>query len=290
MNRNRVDHLVYTSSLDDEEIDTMPTATPTRQRPSPSPSPSSSRSTSSSNFEILYNTAVQAFVRRDHIKSISTLLKLLDQLQSQSQSKRVWYELHADQSRIEEKELEIWKEKILKLYISATVSLYSDSKATSLPTEELGEDIPRLLPPASPDVLLTHLQRISESHTLPSNSDPKILPPSLVSTLLLASLKLQPTHAALDFAHKLAEDWLATLPDHVLHAISQGTGEEGGAGDKKKLEGIREGYLKITELFVGEVLVKEGEFEMGRAFLEGEEVMGSKRKEVSLLKKAKMCI
>ncbi len=37
----------------------------------------------------------------------------------------------------------------------------------------------------------------------------------------------------------------------------------------------------MVELFVGEVLAREGEFEMARAFLDGEIVMSSKRKEVS---------
>jgi hypothetical protein len=48
----------------------------------------------------------------------------------------------------------------------------------------------------------------------------------------------------------------------------------------QRLEAAREGYIKVVELFVGEILVREGEWEMARAFLEGESVSGSKRKEV----------
>jgi hypothetical protein len=259
----------------------MPTATPTRQRPSPSPSPSASRSTSSSALEQLYNTAVQAFVRRDHVKALSSLQKLLEHLTSKPSPSTVWYDLTTITLVGEEKDLGEWREKILKLYISSTVSLYSDPKGVPS-TADLGEDIPRLLPPAAPDVLLTHLQRVCELHSLPLGTNPAILPPSLISTLLLASLKVQPTHPALDFAHHLAEDWLSALPDSLLEEISRAPekGSEGSAEQRKRVEGIREGYLKVTELFVGEVLVKEGEWEMARSFLEGEGVMGSKRKEV----------
>ena len=47
-----------------------------------------------------------------------------------------------------------------------------------------------------------------------------------------------------------------------------------------QVEVAREGYLKVVELFVGEVLAREGEWEMARGFLDGETVMSSKRKEV----------
>lgn len=259
----------------------MPAAksTPTRQRPSPSPSPSSSRSASSSALEILYNTAVQAFVRRDHGKAISTLHKLLDLLAAKPGPSGVWYDLLTPAAVGDEKEIREWREKVLKLYISSTVSLYSDPKPT--PPSELGEDIPRLLPPAAPDVLLSHLQRTCTAHSFPADATPPILPPSLISTLLLAALKLQPAGPALDFAHRLAEDWISALPDELLERISSKDGAGGDAGERKRTEGAREGYLKVTELFVGEVLVREGEWEMARAFLEGEGVMGSKRKEVS---------
>jgi hypothetical protein len=98
---------------------------------------------------------------------------------------------------------------------------------------------------------------------------------------LLASLKLKPAASALDFAHQLAEDWIARLPDNFVAAISQPTGRKLSPEEKKQVESAREGYLKVVELFVGEVLAREGEWEMARAFLEGEVVMGSKRKEVS---------
>lgn len=232
---------------------------------------------------------MQAFVRRDHIKSISTLHKLLDSLSTQPGPSSNWYDLHSNPVIGQEKDTEGWREKVLKLYISSTVSLYSDPKATSIASnaEGLGEDIPRLLPPAAPDVLLSHLQRTCENHSLPSSysTEPRILAPSLISTLLLASLKLQPPLPALDFAHRLAEEWLGAVPDSLLQEISRG-GSGGGSGkaeEKKRVESVREGYLKVVELFVGEVLVREGEWEMGRAFLEGEGVMGSKRKEVSSL-------
>jgi hypothetical protein len=59
-------------------------------------------------------------------------------------------------------------------------------------------------------------------------------------------------------------------------------GIQGDQVELQKLEAAREGYIKVVELFVGEILVREGEWEMARAFLEGESVIGSKRKEVSL--------
>lgn len=38
--------------------------------------------------------------------------------------------------------------------------------------------------------------------------------------------------------------------------------------------------MKVVELFVGEILSREEEWEMARGFLEGEVVMSSKKKEV----------
>lgn len=268
----------------------MPVSTTSRGQPNGSSAPYSSptRSTASQ-LEVTYNTAVQSFVRRDHPRTHSALSRLLKLLDDEPAPTVPWFEYDGPVLAAAEKQAEEWRNKILKLLISAFVSLYSDPPAQF---DGLDSSTRTLLPPyTQPDALLAHLLHTCEKQALPGTALPKLLPPAIVSTLLLASIKLQPAPPALDFAHRLAEDWLAGIPDRVLLVISTGNGHA-GAGKvphhahapeiKKRIEGIREGYIKVVELFVGEVLVKEGEWDMARSFLEGEGVMASKRKEVSL--------
>jgi hypothetical protein len=224
-----------------------------------------------SDIEILYNTAVQSFVRRDHGKTQAALARLLKHVEGLESGNRAWYDLEGECSK-EEEEGNEWRIKILKLVISANASLYSDppSNVGTIPS-----DLAALLPPSSPDLMLGHIQSIC-TDTL---SDNELLPPAIISTLLLASLKLKPSPRALDFAHNLAESWIAGLPDALIRSISTNKVSTQSPQIKKRIEGCREGYLKVVELFVGEVLAREGDFEMARALLDGEEVMSSKRKE-----------
>lgn len=101
-------------------------------RPSPKP-PSSSPSPSrpqESQIEVLYNTAVQSFVRRDHVKTQATLARLLESLKKKRIGPcRIWYELDGVQSGDENSEAianDDWIVKTLKLLISSTASLYTD--------------------------------------------------------------------------------------------------------------------------------------------------------------------
>lgn len=199
-------------------------------------------------IEVAYNTAVQAFVRRDHVKTHAALRTLL--------------ELVGDRP-LEEKE---WRIKVLKLVISAHASIYSDPPITGASLDDLPDQLRALLPPAAPpSKILEHVyDTCRKTLSIPPGGQ---LPPALVSTLMLASLKLKPSGSALDFAHRTAETWLA-----AFEFPSVGL-------DRKENEGLREGYLKVVELFIGEVLAREGEYGMARAFLDGDDVLGSKRKE-----------
>ncbi|KAK6910401.1 hypothetical protein I203_104433 [Kwoniella mangroviensis CBS 8507] len=241
-------------------------------------------STPISQIEVLYNTAVQSFVRRDHVKTqavLSRLLSLLDDQQNQNNARgkaksTAWYDLDldgvVDGEEVEQVDVDEWMIKTLKLSISSPTSLYTDppTKTTTLPKE-----ITNLLPPTTPDKLLDHLLQLCKEHL-----SVDILPPQIISTLLLASLKLRPSPPSLDFAHRLSEDWLTALPDQFIAAISPQIGNRVKDVKKtKRVEGAREGYMKVVELFVGEVLSREGEFEMARGFLDGENILGSKRKE-----------
>jgi len=242
------------------------------------PSASPSRNLDSQ-LETLYNTAVQSFVRRDHVTTQVTLSRLLKLFKSlQPPSTEPWYDLR---HQAKDGELEGWLVKTLKLVISSHASLYTDPPVSiaTLPSE-----LRKFLPPSPPEVLLSHLKNLCTETVFPPRSpDPGLLPPSLLSTLLLASITL-----SLPFTHHLAEDWIALLPDAFILAISpENRKVPQDPETKKRVEAAREGYLKVVELFVGEVLAREGEWEMARGFLDGEAVMGSKRKEVgfsSLLK------
>jgi hypothetical protein len=222
----------------------------------------------------LYNTAVQSFVRRDHVKTQKTLDQLfILQKSHRSRKPRLWYELEDCSSA--DSELEEWIIKSLKLYISSQASMHLDPPKDSV---SLNSGSSSLLPSTPPDIFLQHLQKSCEDEYFSSTQEPRLLPPHLLSTFLLASINLRPVVPALNFAHNLAETWLSSLPDHLI--VSFSTKQSWSPADKKRIEGMREGYLKVVELFVGEILVREGEWEMARGILEGEDIMSSKRKEV----------
>lgn len=285
---------------------------------SPVPSPAKNQMDRSiSQYEVLYNTAVQSFVRRDHAKAHATLSKLLDLLakervQSGSTTQTAWWDLSPSPDTLESSHpvtplpsstsIDEWTIRSLKLLISSLASLYADPSPSRRST--LPDTISSLLPPTPADRILTHLHAQCVTHAvppppagpdgsrLPYNPASSLLPPALLSTLLLAALKI-PGETSVEWAHRLAEDWIGALPEAFFGAIAsparrqgQGQGNTGGAQsgqmELQKLEAAREGYIKVVELFVGEILVREGEWEMARAFLEGESVIGSKRKEASL--------
>lgn len=294
--RRPLSHYSYSPSTPNSSFSNSNMAPRTRVVSSSSTGSASSpsRPPSESPIEVAYNTAVQSFVRRDHIRTqaaISTLLKLVETIGDGDNSKSSgsrWYEIKEDG----ETEGYEWKIKVLKLVISAYASLYSDpsnsvnnNTNTNSHTDELPSEIKDILPPASPDRALDHVLNICQKTLNTTN----LLPPQLVSTLILASLKLKPSTPALGFAHRLTETWLADIPDDFIRLIStpgngnnktaQSSSSAGTAAIRKRIESTREAYLKVVELFVGEVLAREGEYEMARAFLDGEDVLGSNRKE-----------
>lgn len=232
-------------------------------------SPESAAANRPDQYEVLYNAAVQSFVRRDHVKTKETLDKLLDLAAKVPRPTTPWYDLSAP---VEPGPAEYggltandWVTKTLKLSISAYASMYSEPPK-SFPAMQ------HLLPPASPAAMLEHIRAVCVK-----TSGSSLLPPQLLSTILLAALKLRPSESSLAFAHSLAEEWLTALPDSFVLAIAS----DNRGPNRKRIEVAREGYLKVVELFVGEVLGREGEWEMARGLLEGEMVMGSRRKEVS---------
>ncbi|KAL7422263.1 hypothetical protein Q5752_002909 [Cryptotrichosporon argae] len=262
--------------------------------------------------EVTYNTAVQAFVRRDHARLSASLARLLALVPALPRAGTSW----ADADRAQWEDGDEWAVKTLKLYVSAAAMMYADppkARPASTLAPQLGQ-LARVLPPAGAGELLeqVHAQCVEtyfgragaagagsagapdgqrDSTPAPTSArPPTLLPPPLVSTLLLAALKLPPP--ALDFAHRLAETWIVDLPDDFIVAVSRpggtgagnaGAGNAGAGADgaerRRRLESAREGYLKVVELFVGEVLCREEEWGMAKGFLEGEVVMGIKRKE-----------
>ena len=243
--------------------------------------------------EVLYNTAVQSFVRRDHLKTHATLSRLLSSLKAQSrkQPRKRWHDLSpsagstdqtsAQLSETTEGDVEEWLIKTFKLYISSQASLYTDPPQVGLNGRAAGAggvggstnlpgDIADLAAPNPPHRVLEHVVDTA----LQAYPD-GILPPPLISTLILAALKLQPADDALGYVHRITEEWLASLPDGFMDGISR----RNNVG--KRVEAGREGYLKVLELFTGEVLARESEWEMARGILDGDTLLGSRRKEVS---------
>lgn len=229
--------------------------------------PASSSPALPDQYEVLYNSAVQSFVRRDHVKTQATLARLLALTRSLPRDTQPWYDLtpSTDANAAAHKTSDEWVTKTLKLAMSANASMYSDPPRKN-------DQMQHLLPPAPPTAMLEHIRDLCVS-----TYGAPLLPPQLVSTFLLAALKLRPSEPALTFAHNLAENWLADLPDEFILGIAS----ESRGANRKRVEVAREGYLKVVELFVGEVLGREGEWEMARGLLEGDMVMGSKKKEVS---------
>lgn len=242
--------------------------------------------------EVLYNTAVQSFVRRDHVKTHSTLSRLLSNLRTELRlhPRRRWYDLSAPttdgsasgSSGGSVEEVEEWLIKTFKLFISAHASLYTDPpgspprRSTSSPNSNLPFDLQNIIPPNPPRTILQHVyDTVSESYP------DRLIPPPLITTFILAGLKLHPQEDALECIHTIIEDWLFRLPDTFMEAISAPTRKMGVgvAQGGKRVESGREGYLRVLELFTGEVLAREGEWEMARGILDGDTLLGSKRKE-----------
>ena len=230
--------------------------------PIKSPSPSPSRPTP---LESTYSTATRSFLQRDHARTQSALSHLL-KLLSASSPPTSWLDLASPSTKADDQSTAV-----LKLYISANATLYSDppSEPSSLP------------PPAQALLKMSPKEALS---TLRDNSVKVLgepLSPALITTLVLAALKLQPPSSALDFAHHLVEDWLTALPDEFVSQIASTSSEALSGLEHQRVDAARQGYLKVVELFVGEVLVREREWGMARGLLDGEVVMGPKRKEVS---------
>jgi hypothetical protein len=211
-------------------------------------------------------------VRRDHVKTQATLAKLLDLTSKLPRDPAPWYDLSrarapggADYGGLTAAD---WMTKTLKLAISANASMYSDP-----PKNVASGHLAHLLPPAPPTAMLQHVRDVCVK-----TYGADLLPPPLMLTFLLAALKLRPAEPALGFAHTFAEEWLTALPDQFVLSIAS----EARGPNRARVEVAREGYLKVVELFVGEVLGREGEWEMARGLLDGEMVMGSKKKEVSV--------
>ncbi len=235
-------------------------------------------------FEETYQAAVQSFVRRDHGRTQPHLQRLLHQCEPSLHhaASTIWYDLSQNEISARPTEDEERIIKTLKLVISSYTSLYSDPPSDR---SHFTPTVRALLPPSPPDILLKHVLSICQQT---SGSD--ILPPSIVASFLLSSITLRPSGPSLRFAHNLVEQWLTDLPDSFILAISSiasrvsSPGTNGitsiSAEGKKRIESAREGYLKVVELFVGEILAREGEYEMGRGLLDGDMIMSSKRKEV----------
>ncbi|EIW70917.1 hypothetical protein TREMEDRAFT_68281 [Tremella mesenterica DSM 1558] len=236
---------------------------------------SSRRRQSDPSIEVLYNTAVQSFVRRDHSKTQATLSRLLSILPP---PKRVC-------PKEEFQNGEEWLIKTLKLLITSRVSMYTDpppsipSKPNGGKIVHLDQDLLNMLPPTSPDIILKDLEMIcKKAYRIRDTTLDHPLPPTILSTILLASIKLKPSPPALSYAHQLAEDWLTSLPDTLFHRHRHGQ-PAFPALEKMRLEAAWEGYMRVLELFCGEVLTREGEWGMARGILEGDGLMGIKRKE-----------
>ncbi|RXK38923.1 hypothetical protein M231_03768 [Tremella mesenterica] len=119
---------------------------------------------------------------------------------------------------------------------------------------------------------------MSEEEKLDIKDKDHPLPPTILSTILLASIKLKPSPPALSYAHQLAEDWLTSLPDTLFHRHRHRQ-PAFPALEKMRLEAAWEGYMRVLELFCGEILTREGEWGMARGILQGDGLMGIKRKE-----------
>ena len=238
-------------------------------------------------METLYNTAVEAFVRRDHIKAHRALSELLHALEQSSrlQTRHPWYDF--DTTPGGGQTWDEWYIKSLKLYIGAHASLYADypldpTDSRSSSSSKLPKEMQDFVPPSPPNVVLEKVY-----DTCQSAFKSKMIPPALMSTFILAALKLQPQSDALAAAHGITEAWLAEVPSAFLERISRPP--SGSPESRKAVENSRESYLRVLELFVGEVLGKEGEYEMARAILDGDSLLPSKRREVRLLSLSLVC-
>jgi hypothetical protein len=213
--------------------------------------------------EAIYQEATRAFLLREHLAAYDALLKLLATLPARSANAPKWYE-RSQNIKPGEREVERWRTKGVKLAITYYAALHHSNPALNVVPADLGE----LLSPSSATVALDKGLSLCISQFADQGSGLDSVPATMVATLALASLKLGPE--AVSHAKKIIEDWLSSLPLQLEVDMVGG-----------RAEGVAEDYQKVIELYVGEILAREGEWEMASMFLETEPIMSSKRKEVS---------
>lgn len=215
--------------------------------------------------EALYQEATQAFLTCDYVTTHEALNRLLALVPSQPETASLWYEAARTGSTAEWNN-EKWRSKIVKLAITSYAALCRAKP----PSQKAIEKLLGVSPPITAFWALQQGLELCQAQYGAVNKLENI-PATMMVTLVMNALKLG--QEGVSRGKIIIEDWLAVLPQEAFDAFQGTTGAEGA----------REDYLRVIELYVGEILTREEEWEMASVFLQSESVMSSKRKEVSFV-------
>jgi hypothetical protein len=215
--------------------------------------------------EALYQEATQAFLTCDYVTTHEALNKLLAMIPPAMGTRAPWFEASRTTNAAEWNN-EKWTSKIIKLAITSSAALCKAKPPSQKAVEKLLDTSP---PITATWALQRGLELCQSQYDAVDRLDN--IPATMMVTLLMNALKLGPE--GVSRAKTIVEDWLAQLPQAAFDAFQVRTGPEGA----------REDYLRVVDLYVGEILAREEEWEMASIFLETEPIMSSKRKEVSLI-------
>ncbi|KAJ3565206.1 hypothetical protein NP233_g7779 [Leucocoprinus birnbaumii] len=227
---------------------------PGLQKPSilsPQPLPSSSMSPgSSATIRPLYSRATRAFLHRDVRLTYSLLEAAFAILQPPPTSAQ---DAFADDRR---------KWDILRITLESTVYTSNPSQAekAALPDSLLAilSETPHTL---SSKFYSRSLALFTPTDSVVSGPNAAYIPPQVLATLVLASLKLECS----EFGRVMIEDWLARR-DPTLGTVDGGTEHE-------------EGYAKIMDLYCLHILPKLEQWDYAFEFLEYESELSVKTRE-----------
>ncbi len=288
----------------------------------------------------LYTTTTRHLLLRRYTLATTTLSQLLSalpnppplisHLETSSTTTSSWSDLGSHSDLITGwDQVDTWTLKSLKLAMTVYVSMFLTAKEGRLEEEQEQEEgnidnqVGRIVREGSAKELINHILVICLQHitisstpaqqpTSLSELDISPLPPSLITTLTLASLKID-TPQSISSARDMLETWLGQIPDEIIHLWSSGKSRHLASSVNTDMSSSqistssssssnasqptppppppsskhtssgqdhKAAYHSLIELYVLQLLPRMGDWDIAMDWLGNDQSLGSRRKEV----------